>query len=200
MISTPKLIDYYNRAVSDFSHPDPEKAIFGRAQLSGRNAKFDRGGMVGLFGISAKRAAELGWEDLKNPEQNFRAAMDLDISSYNSGDLAEMYIQSAGITGGEKKKSNFIVELDKSFGEIRDKIEYEDGQPVSIRDSEPETGTPTTEILGGLDGKEEITQETKRQSAAMQNQIVASSLAGDSLDDEVNSALNLLREYVDKSI
>ena len=200
MIGSNKLIDFYNRAVSEFNHPDPEKAIFGRAQLAGKNAKFARGGMVGLFAISEKRAAQAGWEDLQNPEQNFRAAMDLDIESYNSGDLAEMYIQSAGVTGGEKKKSNFIVELDKSFGEIKNKIQYEDGQPVSIRDSESEKDNPTVDVLSEVEGSADIMEETKRQSASMQNQIVASSLAGDDLDDEVNAALALLREYVDKSV
>lgn len=197
MISNSKLIDYYNRAVSEYNHPEPDKAVFGRAQLSDRNSEHSKGGRIGLFSISEKRAKEAGWEDLKNPEQNFRAAMDLDTNSFDAGDLAEMYISTAGITGGQKKKDSFTMELDEDFGLISSKISYEAGVPVGINDSDPEV---QTDLLEGADTSEEISEETKRQSAQMQKSVVQSSVENSSLDRDVENAVALLKEYINKAV
>lgn len=198
MISDSKLISYYDRATEEFGHPDPDKGIFGRAQLAGRNPEYEKGDRVGLFGVSKKRAEAAGWTDLKNPEQNFRAAMDLDVSSYNTGELAEMYISTAGVTGGEQKKLNFITQLDSAYQEISSEINYEGGRPVSI--SGQKEDTQSEEMIDDSSGKEGMNESVKRGSALLQNQTIRSTLDSGQLDRDVDSALSLLKEYIDKSI
>lgn len=199
MISNSKLIDFYNRAVSEHSHPDPEKAIFGRAQLSGLSASFEKGGRIGLFSISKKKAEALGWDDLNNPEQNFRAAMHLDSEGYTDGEFDDMYIASSGISGGQKKKDQFIIELDTAFSEIQDRISWEGGQPISLS-SEVDTDSEIENRLDGASTQEQLMEATKRESAQMQRTVVDNALSSENIDRDIEEAMNLLKEYISRSV
>lgn len=197
MIADNKLFSYYERAKNEFSHPDPEKAVFGRAALSGRKSDYAHAGKVGLFAISQKRAEALGWDELSNPDQNFLAAMDLDMAGYteNEGDLFEMYAGSAGITGGVQKKNAFNEELDEAYNEIKKTIKYNDGVPYDLSG-----GDVQKEKILDESGDGDIKEDVKRASAQMRHTIAGSFSGKESFDADVQDALQLLREYVDRLV
>lgn len=199
MISDRKLIEFYNKAL-EIGHPDPEKAVFGRAEMSNRKSDFRKGGRVGLFGVSSKNAGELGWEDLDNPDQNFNAAMDLDIANFDLENIADMYAKTAGITGGESKRISYNIELDESFERINSKIQYEDGIPVSISREDGEEDSSEESGILNSETKDDLVDETKRVSAGMQSHLL--SVVGDpiSVELDLERALQLLKEYINKSI
>jgi hypothetical protein len=186
MASSQKLLELYNRAV-ELNHPDPERAIFGRAAMTGFDSQYNKDGKAGIFSVDEKRAARLGWDNLESIEESFQAAMELDGRAYDKdGDVGKMFLSTAGT-----KKDSFLNVLDKSYTEIREKISYEDGVAVGLDLTKKEEGTK--EIRLDPDKPHDDIQKDARRE-------VADEVGGGESSASLTRLTTLLKEYIDASV
>ena len=189
-----RVLDLYVRARDEFQHPDPERAVLGRAYLSGFDSDYEKNGRAGLLPVSQIKAKSIGLENLFNVEKNFLAAMELDLTSFQSGDIEASLASSAGITGGATNRARYIESLTKAYQEFSDEIEFENGDPIGIRGG-------SGEDLGLSDGsEEELKSETKEKSAEMKSGISLTDVGVVHSNQDVLDSFRLLRAYIDKAI
>lgn len=191
-----KLLEFHGRAKSEYGHPDPDRAIFGRASLSGFDSDYDQGGRAGLFAVSKKKAKSIGYGDLSYDEESFRAAMELDMSVYEAGGIDEMFAKTAGVSSGVGNRNKYIADLDDAADMTQEKIVYEDGSPIAFSKSDILEPDPSFEA----EGDEEVRDATKRHSAKLQENVMIDQLGVVRSLDDVKGALQLLRTYIDKAV
>lgn len=197
MISDRKIIKLYQQAVEN-GHPDPDRAILGRSELTKRKADFALEGKVGLFGISERKASGLGYEGLDDVDTSFDAMMLMDSNHFQeTDDVNEMFFRTASIPNGTAKKDKYLKRLDEATEEAKKRFVWEGGMPVSAVTNNDEETIEHIETTGD---EQAIKEVVKEKTASFKNDSIVRATSGLGVDseDELHRYMGLLKETISK--